>query len=114
MNKLAAAHTAGILTDEEYATKKATIDAKTDEYEVQFVVEEKAVKLKDALMAGILDQAEYDAKVADMARLARESIQKERSQKAKAGQLAKLTAALDAGILTQEEYEIKVKAMETA
>lgn len=112
LKKLAAAHTAGILTDEEYAAKKATIDAKTDEYEVQFVVEEKAVKLKEALAAGILDQSEYDAKVAGLATLARDAIQKERTQKAKAGQLAKLKAALDAGILTQEEYEAKLKAIE--
>ncbi len=111
LKKLATAHTAGILTDEEYAAKKAAIDAKTDEYEVQFVVEEKAGKLKDALTAGILDQAEYDAKVADLAKLARESIQKERSQKAKAAQLTKLKAAMDAGILTQEEFDTKVKAM---
>ncbi len=113
LKKLAAAHAGGILSLEEYTAKKATVAARTDEYEVQLIVDERAAKLKEALNAGIFDQAEYDTKVANLPKLARESIQKERSQTAKAGQLAKLKAAMDAGILTEEEYEAKVKSMET-
>ncbi len=111
LQKLEAAHSAGILNDQELAEKKNALRVKVDEYEVQFVVEEKAVKLRDALEAGIIDQAAFDAKYATLAQIAKQSIQKERQQKAKSEQLAKLKTALDNGILSQEEFDAKVAAL---
>lgn len=92
LKKLEAAHTAGILDDTEFQAKKSALRAKVDEYEVQFVVEEKAVKLKAALADDIIDQAAYDAKYASLAQIATDAIQKERKERAKAEQLSKLKA----------------------
>ena len=111
LTKLEAAHTGGILTDEEFAAKSTALSARIDEYEVKFVVEERAAKLKSALADGILDQTAYDSKYALLEQVARDAIQKERKQQAGAEQLAKLKIALANGILSQEEYDLKASAL---
>lgn len=109
--KLEAAHAAGILTDDELAAKSNALAARIDAYEVQFVIEEKAAKLKAALADGILDQAAYDSKYASLEQAAKEAIQKERMLQDGAGQLGKLKIALANGILSQEEYDQKASML---
>lgn len=79
------------------ATGAADSEAKTQKTDAER--EAKLEKLKEALNAGILNQAEFEEK---KAALMTESTLSEMEKK-----VAKLKAALDTGILTQEEFERK-------
>ncbi|MBY0512522.1 MAG: SHOCT domain-containing protein [Gemmataceae bacterium] len=111
LRKMQDAHEAGILSDEELAAKKKEVQAKAAEWEEQFAVEDRAAKLRAARDNGILEQAEYDAKVAALEQVVRQDVQAERERRQKDAQLAKLKGALEAGVLSREEYEAKVAAL---
>lgn len=109
--KLEDAHRSGILTAEELETKKREVSAKASDYEIAILVEQRTVKLKEALSAGILSQAEYDGKVSQLAETIRSDVQQQRQEAQRAEQLAKLTSALEAGILSEDEFEAKAAAL---
>lgn len=111
LRKLQDAHEAGILSEDELAAKKKEVQTKAAEWEVQFAVEDRATKLRAAREGGILEQEEYDAKIAALEQAVRLDIQAERKRRQKDAQLVKLKAALEAGVLSQEEYEAKVAAL---
>lgn len=62
LGKLEAALKNDILTEAEFNTKKAALEMKIDEYEIDFAVEEKSIKLEQAFVQGILDEKEYETK----------------------------------------------------
>lgn len=109
--KLEDAHRSGILTAEELEAKKREVSAKAGDYEIAILVEQRTVKLKEALSGGILSQAEYDAKASQVAETIRSDVQQQRQDAQRAEQLAKLTSALEAGILSEEEFKAKAAAL---
>jgi hypothetical protein len=109
--KLDDAQRAGILTAEELEVKKREVSAKAGDYEIAILVEQRTVKLKEALSAGILSQAEYDGKVSQLAETIRRDVQQQRQEAQRAEQLAKLTSALEAGILSDDEFKMKAAAL---
>jgi len=110
--KLEDAHNGDILSDDEYAQKKAELSLKDAEYEIEFLVEEQVGKLTKALESGILTQEEYDSKVSNLKTSVKEGYKKEKKKRESEEQINKLKAALDSGILTQEEYDTKISALE--
>ena len=111
LRRLQDAHETGVLSDDELAAKKKELQVKAAEWEVQFAVDDRSAKLKAALDGGILEQSEYDAKVAALDQAVRQELQVERKRRQNAAQLAKLKVALEAGVLSQEEYDAKVTAL---
>lgn len=109
--KLEDAHRSGILNGDELETKKRELLAKTDEYEIMILVEQRTVKLKEALSSGILSQAEYDDKVRQLADAIRSEVRKQQQEARRSEHISKLRSALDAGILSEEEYKAKVSAL---
>jgi hypothetical protein len=109
--KLEAALKNDILTEAEFTTKKAALELKIDEYEIEFVVEEQSTKLEQAFVQGILEESEYEAKVMAIQNTVKERIIKEREEKKKACQVAKFKLALENGILSQAEYDVKVAVL---
>jgi hypothetical protein len=110
--KLEAALKNDILTEAEFTAKKAALELKIDEYEIEFAVEEQSTKLEQAFVQGILEESEYGAKVIALRETVKERILKEREQKKNAGQIAKLKVALENGILSQAEYDAKVAVVQ--
>jgi len=108
LKKLQAAHESGILDDDEFAKKKGELQAKAQEWHLQFLVQEKSEKLKEALENGLLEQHEYEAKLAGIEASIREQVNAQAQKQRKDAQIVKLKAALDAGILSEEEYAAKV------
>ncbi len=109
--KLEAALKNDILTEAEFTTKKAALELKIDEYEIEFAVEEQSIKLEQAFVQGILEESEFEAKVMDIRDTVKERIIKEREQKKNADHIAKLKVALENGILSQVEYDAKVAVL---
>lgn len=106
--KLESALTNGILTEEEFKAKKSALEDRSDEYEVEFLIEEKIIKFQKAFSEGILDAEEYEAKIKYVEESVRDQVLKERHGKKKAEKIAKLKQALENGILTEYEYQAKV------
>ncbi len=107
-HKLEAAFVNGILTEEEYKFKKIALQDRIDEYEIEFLIEEKIAKFQQAFTAGILDAEEYEEKVKGVDTAVRKQFLKERYEHKKTEKIAKLKQALEHGILTQEEYKAKL------
>lgn len=108
INKLEIAFTDEILTEAEFTRKKAILERKIDDYEVNFVIEEKIAKLQDAFSQGILDQMEYEEKVNELEANMRETILQERRLQRNKTKIIKLKEALNNGVITKEEYQKKV------
>jgi hypothetical protein len=108
LHKLESAFANGILTDTELNVKKLALENKIDEYEVEFLIEEKIDKFQKAFSEGVLNADEYEDKVKDVEESVRKQIFKGRSEKIRTEKIAKLKEALDNGILTEEEYQAKI------
>jgi Short C-terminal domain len=108
INKLEIAFTDEILTEAEFAKKKAILEKKIDDYEVNFVIEEKIAKLQEAFSQGILDELEYEDKVNELEANMRETILQERRLQRNKTKIIKLKEALNNGVITKEEYQQKV------
>ena len=108
LHKLESAFANGILTDTEFNVKKLALENKIDEYEVEFLIEEKIDKFQKAFSEGILTADEYEDKVKDVEEAVRRQIFQGRHEKIRTEKIAKLKEALDNGILTEEEYQAKI------
>lgn len=108
LDKLESAFANGILTDTEFNVKKLALENKIDEYEVEFLIEEKIDKFQKAFSEGILNADEYEDKVKDVEEAVRRQIFQGRYEKIRTEKIAKLKEALDNGILTEEEYQAKI------
>lgn len=108
LHKLESAYANGILTDTEFNVKKLALENKIDEYEVEFLIEEKIDKFQKAFYEGILNADEYEDKVKDVEESVRRQIFQGRYEKIRTEKIAKLKEALDNGILTEEEYQAKI------
>jgi len=108
LHKLESAFANGILTDTELNVKKLALENKIDEYEVEFLIEEKIDKFQKAFSEGVLNADEYEDKVKDVEESVRKQIFKGRYEKIRTEKIAKLKEALDNGILTEEEYQAKI------
>lgn len=64
VRKLESAKASGIISEEEFTTKRAAELAKIPEYEAEYAIETKTRELQHALSTGVITQAEYDAKLA--------------------------------------------------
>lgn len=111
LTKLESAYKDEILTEAEFNAKKAALEKKIDEYEVEFAVEQQVAKLQQAFAQGILDEKEYEAKIIAVEETVKEQIFKGRSNKIKEAQIIKLKQALENGILSEMEYNAKVAAL---
>ena len=108
IDKLETAFSDEILTEEEFATKKAVLEKRIDDYEVNFLVEEKINKLQQAFSQGVLDEIEYEQKLQEIETSFRqEALQQLRRERNKT-KIIKLKEALNNGIITQEEYQQKM------
>lgn len=108
LHKLESAYANGILTDTEFNVKKLALENKIDEYEVEFLIEEKIDKFQKAFSEGVLNADEYEDKVKDVEESVRRQIFQGRSEIIRTEKIAKLKEALDNGILTEEEYQAKI------
>ena len=108
LHKLESALANGILTDTEFNVKKLALENKIDEYEVEFLIEEKIDRFQKAFSEGVLNADEYEDKVKDVEEAVRKQIFQGRYEKIRIEKIAKLKEALDNGILTEEEYQAKI------
>lgn len=108
LHRLESAFANGILTDTEFNVKKLALENKIDEYEVEFLIEEKIDKFQKAFSEGVLNADEYEDKVKDVEEAVRRQIFQGRYEKIRIEKIAKLKEALDNGILTEEEYQAKI------
>ncbi|MBL1211461.1 SHOCT domain-containing protein [Geminocystis sp. GBBB08] len=108
INKLEIAFTDEILTEAEFTRKKAILERKIDDYEVNFFIEEKILKLQEAFSQGILDKMEYEEKVNEIEATIRDKILQERRLQRNKTKLIKLQEAFNNGIITKEEYQQKI------
>jgi hypothetical protein len=108
IDKLEIAFTDEILTEEEFTRKKAVLEKKIDDYQVNFVIEEKINKLQEAFSHGILNESEYEEKVSNLEANIRQQILKERHLQRNKTKIIKLKEALESGIITKAEYEQKI------
>lgn len=108
LHRLESAFANGILTDTEFNVKKLALENKIDEYEVEFLIEEKIDKFQKAFSEGVLNADEYEDKVKDVEEAVRRQIFQGRYEKITIEKIAKLKEALDNGILTEEEYQAKI------
>ncbi len=108
LRKLESALVNRILTDTEFNVKKLALENKIDEYEVEFLIEEKIDKFQKAFSEGVLNADEYEDKVKDVEESVRRQIFQGRYEKIRTKKITKLKEALDNGILTEEEYQAKI------
>lgn len=94
----------GFIDEIAYNTKKLEIEGKMRSSKQDAHTEEKLMKLKSLLDAGILTQGEFELKKAELMRAS--------SNSEMDSQLSKLNAALASGILNQEEYQTKKLLLE--
>ena len=104
LQALEAAHKAGILSDEEYARKKAELEAQLRPAAAQpdEATKEKLKALEAARQAGVLSEAEYERKKAELLQAATPQLDEATKEKLKA-----LEAARQAGVLSEAEYARK-------
>ncbi len=102
----------GILTADEFNTKKLALENKVDEYEIDFAVEQQSIKLKQALEQGILEQEEYQNKLMSLRDNIQQKIVKEQEEQAKTDKIAKLKVAFNNGILSQDEFDAKIAVLQ--
>lgn len=111
IDKLETAFSDEILTEEEFANKKAVLEKRIDDYEVNFMVQEKINKLQEAFSQGVLDEIEYEQKLEEIETSFRqEAFQQLRRQRNRT-KIIKLKEALNNGIITQEEYKRKIVSL---
>lgn len=108
MKKLEDALKNGVINQQQFAEKKGIFDDKIDEYEAEFLIEEKIAKLQKAFEEGILDYVEYEQKIHEVHKTVTLEVITKRKEQKKAEKIAKLKQALDNGILTEQEYKTKI------
>lgn len=108
LEKLRKAFEDGILTEEEFLRKKATIERQIEECHIASLIEEKVKKLQEAFSEGILTQEEYERKLSELENHARQELLSQRAIEKNKDKILKLQDALKSGIITQEEYEKKL------
>ena len=111
MKALSDAHASGVLDAVEYAAKTKLLQAKVDDYAIEFTIDERSSKLKDALSSGVISQDEYDSKLAAMKIAVADEVKNAEKMAVKAAQIEKLKAARDTGVLSAEEFEKKLTAL---
>jgi hypothetical protein len=111
IDKLETAFSDEILTEEEFTTKKAILEKKIDDYEVNFMVEAKINKLQEAFSQGVLDDLEYEQKLQEIETDFREEAWQQLRRERNKAKIIKLKEALDSGIITQEEYQQKIVSL---
>ncbi|MEH2052247.1 SHOCT domain-containing protein [Nostoc sp.] len=104
LKQLRDAYDQGFIDEIAYNAKKLEIEGQVRVTQHNAGTEEKLMKLKSLLNAGILSQGEFEMKKAEFMR--------ESSNSELDAQISKLNAALAAEILTQEEYESKKAAIQ--
>jgi hypothetical protein len=108
LKRIQEAYNLGLITESEFKHKQANLEDKMDEYEADFLIEEKIEKLQKAFAEGIIDTIEYELKLKEVQEKVEIEIINKRQEERKAVKIAKLKEALDNGILTEEEYRNKV------
>jgi hypothetical protein len=104
LTQLKDAYEQGFIDEIAYNAKKLEIEGQIRASKQSADIEEKLMKLKNLLDAGILSQGEFEMKKAELMR--------ESSNSELEAQISKLNAALAAGILSQDEYDTKRAAIE--
>jgi hypothetical protein len=104
IKQLKDAYNQGFIDEVAYNAKKLEIEGQMRTSHQDAETEEKLMKLKSLLDAGILSQGEFEMKKSELMRNSSNSEME--------AQISKLNAALAAGILTQEEYENKKTLIE--
>lgn len=104
LKQLRDAHNQGFIDEIAYNAKKLEIEAQMRSSKQGADVEEKLMKIKALLDAGILSQGEFEMKKAELVRNS--------SNSELEAQISKLNAALAAGILSQDEYNTKKSVIE--
>lgn len=94
----------GFIDEAAYLAKKQEIENQSVDQKKNAELNEKLVKLKNALDAGILTQEEYETKKAEL--------MGQTSNTELDNKLAQLRTALAAGILTQAEFDMKSAAIQ--
>ena len=107
-DKLEEALKDGIISQQEFENKQATLDEEIAHYEAEFLIEEKIAKLQKAFEDGILNTFEYEQKIKQIHEKVKAEIIDKRQQQKKEAKIAKLKEALENGILTEEEYRQKI------
>jgi Short C-terminal domain len=98
------AYSQGFIDEVAYNAKKLELEGQMRNSKQGAEVEEKLMKIKSLLDAGILTQGEFEMKKAELMR--------EPSNSELESQISKLNAAFAAGILSQDEYDTKKLAIE--
>lgn len=108
LQRIQEARQQGLISEQEFQNRKENLDDQIDEYEADFLIEEKIAKLQKAFAEGILDTMEFEEKVKEVHETTTEEILNKRRKERKAAKIAQLKEALNNGILTQEEYRQKI------
>ncbi|MBF2056625.1 MAG: SHOCT domain-containing protein [Cyanobacterium sp. T60_A2020_053] len=111
INKLQSAFSSGILTEEEFKRKKAILQLKLDDYEIDCLMEGKIKNLEKAFADGILTQEEFLEKLENLESKTKEEINKEKYLSKHGLTITKLKEALQHGIITQAEYDRKISTL---
>ena len=101
-----------ILSETEFRAKKADLERKLEEDEIDLLLEAKIAKLQEAFATGIINAEEYEEKVKDIEHSLRYQILKERKEKSKKIKIKQLKEALKNGILTETEYQQKLAELD--
>lgn len=109
LKKLESAFASQILTEAEFLAKKQRLEHQINEYEIEFLVEEKLAKFQQAFTEGILTADEFEAKIHQVEEDVKNQVIYQRVEQEKEQVLMKFKAALDSGILTPDEYAKKVE-----
>jgi hypothetical protein len=64
IRKLESAKASGVISEEEFTTKRAAELARMPQYEAEYAIEAKTRELQHALSTGVITQAEFDTKLA--------------------------------------------------
>jgi hypothetical protein len=99
LKQLKDAHEQGFIDEFAYNAKKIELEGQMKSSTQDAQIEDKLIKLKSLLEAGILNQGEFEMKKAELLRSS--------SSSELDTQLSRLNAALASGVLTQEEYDAK-------
>lgn len=101
----------GVISKQEFETKKEILDEQKAECEAEFLIEEKIAKLQKAFEDGILDTFEYEEKIKQIHDEVKAEVFDKRNKQKKEQKMAKLKEALENGVLTEQEYRQKIAAL---
>ena len=111
IKKLEIAFTNDILTEVEFNRKKAVLERQMDDYEANFIIENKVKQLQEAFAEGIINQDEYSLKLEKLEAQTRDEILREKYSERNRLKIVKLKEALNNGVITQAEYNKKISSL---